>query len=330
MKSGSDYFYQSGPLSSSAGGGAFDSSLELTNLSFVTSVSSNALTIALKGNDGNDPSVSNVVKIAFRSPTVTSAVYIQRSITAATSVVVSSGSTLGTTSGVAAYLYVYAIDSGGTVVLGVINGLLDEGSVQSSTAEGGAGAADSANVLYSTAAQTSKPVRLIGRILITEVTAGTWASNATELAVPPFESFQLLSVTSSVKTPGATDNWHALTGNSLTLTPGTWELFGFAKFNNNGSPPAYTNCISGWYGANGADTNTTPAALSTVTGLTVLSAKTDVPVTLGFGSFNQTEFTIETVIVRVTQAAVVYLDTYSTQTTSSNARITVFANAKRL
>ena len=208
---GSPYAYQSGLGAGSTPASSVDMSTELTNLALATSVSGNALTIALKGKDGNDPSVSNVVSLGFRSATITSGIYAQRTVTSALSVVVSSGSTLGTTSAVAATLYVYAIDNGGTVELGVCNGYLDEGQLQSSTAEGGAGAADSAVVLYSTTARASKAIRIIGRIIITEATAGTWASNATELAVQPFPQLRPGSLYYSAYYPQSTSNYWTTT-----------------------------------------------------------------------------------------------------------------------
>ena len=53
---------------------------------------------------------------------------------------------------------------------------LDETNLISTTAEGGAGAADSANVIYSTTARTSVAYRVIGFIDSTQATAGTWAT----------------------------------------------------------------------------------------------------------------------------------------------------------
>lgn len=166
-----------------------NASPSIKNLSFTTSVGSSALTIALKTQSGSDASSTNPVYLGFRNSTITNGGFNQRSVTGALSLTVSSGSTLGTASGVASYLYLYALDNAGTVELAICNGLVDEGSLQTTTAEGGAGAADSANVLYSTTARSNVPVRLIGRILITEATAGTWSSNATELSVAPFNRF---------------------------------------------------------------------------------------------------------------------------------------------
>ena len=69
-------------------------------------------------------------------------------------------------------IYVYAIDNAGTVELAVSSTLLDQGSLQTTTAEGGAGAADSRFVLYSTTARSNVPIRLIGRIKSSQATAG--------------------------------------------------------------------------------------------------------------------------------------------------------------
>ncbi len=162
-------------------------SREITNASLTATVGSNALTIALKSNAGTDASATDPVYIAFRSATVTSGVYVRRSVTAALSVVVSSGSTLGTANAVAADIYVYAIDNAGTVELAVSRSKFDEGSVQTTTAEGAGGAADSAAVLYSTTQRTSVPVRLIGRLTSTQTTAGTWASAISVISLPPFD-----------------------------------------------------------------------------------------------------------------------------------------------
>lgn len=168
---------------------------DVLNCSIATSVAGNALTIALKDASGSDPSAGSPCKISFRDTTAATGTHSQVSTSAATSVVVSSGSTLGSTSGAAMMLYVYAINNSGTVELGVINGLLlDESAVQSSTAEGGAGGADTIGTLYSTTARASKAVRLIGQIAITEATAGTWASNATTVYSSPITPKKNLTI----------------------------------------------------------------------------------------------------------------------------------------
>lgn len=94
--------------------------------------------------------------------------------------VVSSGSTLGLTSAQSGYLNIYVLSYAGRAEIAVANKqqYLD-GSAQTTTAEGGAGAADSATTLYSTAARTSVPVKLLQRAKSTQATAGTWATALT-------------------------------------------------------------------------------------------------------------------------------------------------------
>lgn len=164
-----------------------DSSQELTNLALACSVAASALTIALKGKDGNDPSVSNIVKVGFRNATSATGTYSQRTVTAALSVVISSGSTLGNTSAVNEYLYVYLIDNAGTIAIAVSTTKFDDGSIQSSTAEGGAGGADTRTVLYSTSALTNKAVRLIARLKSNQTVAGTWGTAISEISLIPFD-----------------------------------------------------------------------------------------------------------------------------------------------
>lgn len=158
----------------------------VSNISLTTSVAANALTVALKAFSGSDASASNPIKIRFRSSTASDGVPVVRSVTGALSVVVPSATTLGTSSGVAEYLYVFAIDNAGTVELALsASAYPDEGAILNTTAISGGTAR---GTLYSTTARTGVGIRLLGRILITEATAGTWASNATAVSVVPFSS----------------------------------------------------------------------------------------------------------------------------------------------
>lgn len=148
----------------------------------VNTPSANNLTIALKNNAGSDPSSTSPASFAFRNATATTGTSAMVSATAATSLVISSGSTLGHRSGVNEYIYVYAINNAGTVELAASSRLFEEGTILSTTAEGGAGAADSRTVIYSTTARSNVAVRLIGRLLSNQATAGTWASAISEIS----------------------------------------------------------------------------------------------------------------------------------------------------
>lgn len=133
------------------------------------SVASSALTLTL-----------NPTTLDFRSSTLGSGTVNTRTVSAAISLVISSGSTLGTINAVASRIAVLAIDNAGTVELAAVNvagGVnLDEAGVVSTTAEGGAGAADSALVIYSTTARSNVPYRVVGYVESTQTTAGTWAT----------------------------------------------------------------------------------------------------------------------------------------------------------
>ena len=151
------------------------------NASIACSVGSSELTVALKGADGNDPSSSNTVILPFRSATAGTGTITARSVTAATSIVINSTATLGTTNSTAFSLWVVAFDDAGTIRLGVINCLsgtsiypLQTFGIASSTAEDNS--ADSAHVFYTGSAVTSKPYIVLGRLIWNSglATAGTW------------------------------------------------------------------------------------------------------------------------------------------------------------
>lgn len=160
----------------------------MENGRITVTMSANAVTIALKGNDGNDPSATNPVVVSFRSSTATSAAYVTRTITSALSTAISTGSTGGTVSGTAARIYVGLLDNAGTPELYWWNPVSSsslyappENELISTTAEGGAGAADSAQTLYSSTARSSVAHRVVGYFEATEATAGTWATAASKI-----------------------------------------------------------------------------------------------------------------------------------------------------
>lgn len=132
------------------------------------SVGSSALTIT-----------ASALNLDFRSATLGSGTVTTVSGTPA-NLVISSGSTLGTVSAVASRIVVIALNNAGTIELAAVNisggTQLDETNLISTTAEGGAGAADSATVVYSTTARTSVAYRVIGFIDSTQATAGSWAT----------------------------------------------------------------------------------------------------------------------------------------------------------
>lgn len=196
---------------------SLNSSADIQNLTVTASVAANALTVAVKTKAGTDPSASDPVVIGTRSSTASSGSYNTRSLTSALSLVVSSGSTLGQRSAKAGYLYVYLIDNAGTLELAICGAPISDSAVVSTTAEGGAGAADSVRVMYSTTARSNVPARLIARLTQTQATAGTWATapSAIWLTPPGAADAEHISVHAS-QTAGASG-----TNNSQTTAPFT-------------------------------------------------------------------------------------------------------------
>lgn len=173
---------------------------KLQNLSLALSVGSSALTIALKDRDGSDPSTASPVSAGIRNVTAATGDFTMQNVSAASSVVVSSGSTLGTRSSVPFRLWIVLFNDGGTLRLGVINCLttvagsgagsdvtaiypLSAWGIASSTAEGGSGGADSAQVIYTGTAVTSKAFVVLGYATWESGlgTAGTWSSGPTRV-----------------------------------------------------------------------------------------------------------------------------------------------------
>lgn len=239
---------------------------EISNCSLAASVAGNALTIALKDASGSDPSAGSACKIGFRSSTVASGVYNQRSVTSATSITISSGSTLGHTNGVTWPIYVYAIDNAGTVELAVSSTefAFQTIGLGTSTAEGGAGAADSYGGWYSTTARTNVPFRLLGAYSSTQTTAGTWAT----VPNPQLEQFER-SIIRSGSTTGLRAEFVMIgtcgTSSSLSAQSGSW----ISSISNGGADGQCTlNVAAGYW-------NGTPTCVASVFGGGTNQARVD-------------------------------------------------------
>jgi hypothetical protein len=168
------------------------SSRLLDNVGLSVAMASNAVTITLTGANGSALSTSNRARIGFRSSTAASGNSSVVSVTSPVSLTISAGSTLGTENGVASRIWIAAINNGGTVELAAFNArsgtnvaAIDEGTLISTTAEGGAGGADSAQTWYSAAARTNVPFTILGYFESTQATAGTWASAPSAVVVNP-------------------------------------------------------------------------------------------------------------------------------------------------
>lgn len=173
--------------------GSFSAGPGATNgLTLTYSVGSNALTIAVKTMTGVDASSGDPLFAIMRSATASAGSFAMRTITTALSLVVSSGSKLGHANSDSRWTYVYLIDyNAGTLELAVSSRFYGLQGITSTTAEGGAGAADSATAMYSTTARSSVPYLCVGRFTAPQTTAGTWATAVASAEAWPFESDQV-------------------------------------------------------------------------------------------------------------------------------------------
>lgn len=162
----------------------------MRDASLSASAASGILTLSIKTNAGVDPSASSPSYFLTRSATASSSVMTSTAVSAALSVALSSGSTLGTSNSTAFKLWVVLFNDGGTARMGVINCLsgtsiypLGGYPVASSTAEGGAGAADSAHVFYTGSAVSSKAYTILGYLTYESglAQAGNWTATPTRI-----------------------------------------------------------------------------------------------------------------------------------------------------
>lgn len=153
------------------------------NYSLTTSVAANAMTIALKDASGADASATSPAKFAFRNATAATGTYSVVSVTGALSMTITSGATLGHQDNVLQYIYVALINNSGTAELAVIGSRydLDEGGVISTTIMNSS--SDDYLTMYSTTARSNVAFRIIGRLSSTQTTAGTYASNASQISL---------------------------------------------------------------------------------------------------------------------------------------------------
>jgi len=217
----------------------------IENLGITTSVGSNALTINIVQRDGSTPSTGNsAVRVAVRSTPVSTGLYNLRSITSALSLVVSSGSTLGHTSGFEHDIYVYLIDNAGTLELAVSQVLFDDAGLVTTVAEGGAGGADTNNVMYSSTARTNVAFRVVARLQSTQTTAGTWAVVPTAIQLGDYAK---LSDTDLVYADYSTAAGQSIPNNTTTIVDFGTKNRDTKGCVNTGSGWAFTAPQSGEY-----------------------------------------------------------------------------------
>lgn len=152
------------------------SSNVLENFGLTASASLNALTITVTNGSGGVPSALNPVRVGFRSPTLSSGLSNVVNISSSLGMTLSAGSTLGHSSGVQDFIFVYLIYNNGAAEVAVSGTLYPEFALYTTVAEGGTGSADTRATIYSVTARTNVPMRLVGRMTVNQATAGNWAT----------------------------------------------------------------------------------------------------------------------------------------------------------
>lgn len=152
--------------------------LGAVNAGLSTSEATNALTINLKQADGStDPSTGTAaVTVAYAATSSTSGGPTQVNTTSALSIVVPASATLGATSGVVQYIYVWAINNAGTTELAVSGSrfAFDDNNIYTTTAI--SSSSTDWKTLYSTNARTNVSIRLLGRLQSNQASAGSYAT----------------------------------------------------------------------------------------------------------------------------------------------------------
>lgn len=156
----------------------------IKNCSIAATVAASALTIAIKDASGANPSVGSPCVVSFRNATGATGTYADVSLTAALSLTVTNGTSLGCIALSFCTIYVYVSDNVGTMVLSIINGNeIDEGTTQAHTSCCGT----AIGTLYSSISAT-RSVRELGRVTIAPAAAFAWTNAAAEISNTPFRT----------------------------------------------------------------------------------------------------------------------------------------------
>lgn len=214
----------------------------MENVGIAAAVASNDLTVSLKVKDGTtNPSATNKVGIGFRSATLTSGAFEFVQATAATSVVLPGGGSMGANNSQTIDIHVFAINNAGTIELAIAGRQnFDEGSVHSTTAIGTG--SDSAGVLYSTSARSNVPIRYIGRITVQYGTAA-WTNSPTIITawgpgINNYSGSYTATATGMTTSPTGTV-YYVVNGNVVTLQiPTITGTSNAATFTLTGAPVA--------------------------------------------------------------------------------------------
>jgi hypothetical protein len=142
---------------------------------------------------------------------------------------------------------------------------------------------------------------------------------------------EILHTISSQKTPAGTGQWHAHTGNSLTLAPGVWRVSARGGFFNNGSSAGYTRVRIQIGSSNGGDSGTEPPAsgpnFEVLDGNVATNLTTSIPLP---GGSEDIILPAPQKIVSVVSTQTFFANSLAAMATPANSRIIVSLTAERI
>lgn len=198
-----------------AGATGYNSIRAISNLGMTSSVAASSMAIAIKQKDGSSPAAgAGAVSINFRNSNASTGTFSAVSLTTDASVTITSGATLGLPSGKSVYIWTYALNDAGTIDVCVTGGNpINENTPQAATVM--SAASDFETTLYCQNSHSgSLPVRLVGRCLVTETTAGAYTSNCTELDLQPIPTYATTAWSSAVTNTMSASTTTPTKGNS--------------------------------------------------------------------------------------------------------------------
>lgn len=181
----------------------------------------------------------------------------------------------------------------------------------------------------------------------TTIGSGSGVANNTFLtaySIPNFSTFsthgpyEVISFQSSqfnTSTAGfANGEWAQLTGNSLTLTAGTWELDGWCRWGRNGGDPGAYDGICLWAEANGNNTSTTPASIGTSGPCTIDHGGAGTQNTkysgTGTSRWQRRDWSAAPTIITCTGSDDIYLNVLGSADNLANGALISYGTARRL